>query len=693
MTNSSKVTAVSSSPSPPIARRKPFAFAMHGLTRSDEYHWLADRSTDEVAAHLNAENRYTTAMMRPLAALHKQLLDEIIGTFPTTDVSPSVMLGDYCYYTKTDCNSPYATYCRRRRGARTSEELVLDTSVVARGHGYWRLGSVKVSDDQHYVAYSVDYCGADRYAIYIRDVRSGVLLADTIENVDSGFEWGTDRLALYYVALDVLLRPSRVLRHALGSTDDELIYEERDPHFCAHVSRSRSRKFIYIQLDSNTTSEVLYVPGAEIRPLRIIIPRRHSVQYSVADQGKYFYVCTNDRAPGFKLIRAKIGVRSGDKWQEIVPARPGITIDGIDAFASHIILYERHSGTPMIRVNRAGDFANSYYHVKFSEASYSIVAHDNRDYRSQAFRFTYTSLGTPPCVYELDMNSGNRVLIKQGRIGGRYDEHSYITERVLAKSADGTAIPISLVYSRHVVRKWPRPMLLVGYGAYGIVSQPAFVPHRRCLLDRGIIYGIAHVRGGGELGRAWHEGGKLTNKKNTFSDFIACAEHLIAQGYTSSDRLAIAGASAGGLLVGAVLNMRPGLCRVAIANNPFVDVLSAMREPTLPLTIADYEEWGDPRNREYFDLIRSYSPYDNVRAENYPHMLITTSISDMRVPYWGAVKWAARIRALKTNDSRILLKLHPAGGHLGTSNRYTLAREVAFEYAFLLWGLQYGRQS
>lgn len=651
----------------------------------DEYYWLRDRNNPDTIAYLEAENQYTALVMGPTVDLQEKLYNEILGRIKEDDVSVPVRKDDWFYYTRTERGKAYGISCRKHASLDAHEEILLDANLLAAGQNYFRIGAFSVSPRHNLLAYSIDVAGDEAYTVYVKDLETGGLLPDSIVNTYDALEWANNNATFFYTVLDEAKRPYRVYRHVLGFITDELIYEEQDARFWMGLSKSRSGRFIYIGLHSKLTSEVRYVRAdPPLSELRVVLPRVQGVEYGLADHGEYFYVRTNHSAKSFRLMRTQIDAPSDTDWEEIIPEREGITIERVDTFESFLVLSERDRGLPGIRVSRVSDPASDFHYIEFPEPAYSAGITGNLEYRTGTLRFAYTSLITPSSVFDYNMTTRERELKKQTEVLGGYDPSLYASERIFAQAADGVAVPVSVVYRKDTALDGTSPMLLYGYGSYGLTMDPGFSSDRLSLLDRGYVYAIAHIRGGGELGKPWHDDGKLLRKKNTFSDFIACAEHLIARRYTSANRLTILGGSAGGLLVGAVLNMRSDLFRAAIAKVPFVDVVNTMLDPTLPLTIAEYEEWGNPEDKQYYDYIRSYSPYDNVEVKAYPELLITAGLNDPRVSYWEPAKWAARLRTLKTDRNILLLKTNMGTGHFGPSGRYDRLRETAFDYAFLL---------
>jgi oligopeptidase B len=639
-----------------------------------------------VISYLEAENAYTADVMAPTKPLQEKLYREILGRIQETDLSVPVKRDDYFYYTRTEEGKAYSVQCRKHGNLDAPEEILLDSNVLAEGQKYFRLGNFAVSPDHRLLAYSTDVEGDETYTIYVKNLETGELLPDRIANTYYTLEWANDNRTFFYTVLDQMKRPYRAHRHELGDAPDSLVYEEPDGRFELALAKTRSRRFVFLESSSPLTSELRYLEAADPRAeFRVMLPRRQDVEYDASHHGEYFYIRTNDGAKNFRLMRTTVANPSIENWHEVIPARVDVTIEGIDSFEDHLAIYERERGIEKICI-RDGSGAFSHY-IDFPEPVYTVSAAGNAEYKTSLLRFNYTSLVTPASVFDYNVRTRERELKKQYEVRGGYDASQYQSERIFAKAPDGVEVPISLVYRKGSEGSGASPMLLYGYGAYGHSIDPRFSSDRLSLLDRGFIFAIAHIRGGAEMGEVWHDQGKLLQKKNTFSDFIACAEHVISAGYTSSHRLAIMGGSAGGLLMGAVLNMRPELFHAAIAKVPFVDTLNTMFDPTLPLTIAEYEEWGNPENKEYYDYMRAYSPYDNVAPREYPTMLVTAGLNDPRVSYWEPAKWVAKLRALKKDSNLLLLKTDLGSGHFGPSGRYEGIKETAFDYAFLLMAM------
>ena len=674
-------------PEPPRARVVPRAHTIHDETRVDEYFWLRNREDPEVLAYLEAENRYTESVMRSTEALQERLFAEMRGRIKETDLSVPERIDGWLYYHRTEQGAQYPIYCRRRvDDPQAPEEVLLDLNPLAAGHAYFRLGAFEVSPDHSLLAYAVDTTGAESFALYVKELATGTLLAETIVNLSPGVAWANDSRTLFYVVLDEARRPCRLYRHVLGANpaEDVLVHFEPDESFFLDIGRTRSNAWLLLELASHSTSEVRFVSADRPEePFRTIEPRRAGVEYTVSHHDDRFFITTNDSAPNFRLVSAPVSDPSRARWTELLPHRPDVKLDSTDAFRRHLVVYEREAGLRRIRVL---DLVSGGDHlVAFPEPVYTVRQHENPEFDTSLLRFTYTSMVTPSSVVDYDMAARTWTVRKQTEVLGGYDPARYRTERRFATATDGTLVPISLVYQLPLERPGgPRPLLLNGYGAYGICFDPSFSSSSLSLLERGFVVAIAHVRGGEEMGRPWYEGGKLLNKPNSFTDFIAAAEHLVAEGLTAPDRLAIGGGSAGGLLMGAVTNLRPDLFRAVLAEVPFVDVVNTMLDATLPLTVIEYDEWGNPNDATYYEYMRSYSPYDNVTSKDYPHIMVTAGLNDPRVAYWEPAKWTARLRARKTDRNRLVLRTNMGAGHGGASGRYDYLREVAFKYAFLL---------
>ena len=686
--------ALEEEPVAPIARREPRFQSVHGEARIDDYFWLRDRGDPEVNAYLEAENQYTRAMMRHAEPLQERLYQEMRSRIKETDLSVPEPLDEYFYYTRTEAGGQYPIFCRRRGGLEAPEEILLDQNPLAAGHPYFRVGVTEVSPDHRLLAYSADTSGGEEYTLFIKDLVTGESLAESMPRTSLGVAWANDSRTLFYSVLDRARRPYRVYRHVVGTSPsaDALVYHESDESFFVEVSRTRSRRYILLDISSHCTSEVRFLSAYHpAEPFQVVHPRQAGVEYSVSHHGERFFITTNDKAPNFRLVEAPVSNPSKENWSPVLPYRPEVKLDATDTFRSHLVVYEREAGLRQIRV--VDLISRQEHRIAFPEPVYTVRAQGNREFNTALLRFVYTSLVTPISVIEYDLAERTWTVRKQTEVLGGYDPSLYRSERLFATAPDGALVPISLVYRAALHSAGGRPLLLNGYGAYGLSYDPAFSSNALSLLDRGFVVAIAHVRGGEELGRPWYDGGRLLNKRNSFTDFIAAAEHLLAAGYTTREQLAINGGSAGGLLIGAVTNLRPELFRVAVAEVPFVDVVNTMLDATLPLTVIEYDEWGNPNNPEAYAYIRSYSPYDNIEAGAHPHMLITGGLNDPRVAYWEPAKYTAKLRAKKTDSNRLLLRTNMGAGHAGASGRYDNLREVAFKYAFLLDVLELGAGS
>ncbi len=653
--------------------------------KKDKYFWLRDSKNPDVIEYLKSENTYTEWVMHHTRRLRIELGKEILGRIEQTDQSVPVTIDEYEYYYRTEKGRQYNIYCRRRTMPGAPEEILLDLNGAAVGHTYCELGAYSVSPDHRYLAYSIDYTGRERYRLYVKDLSTGRILADSAANAYYQAVWAQDSRTLFYTILDKTFRPYRLMRHRVGASSekDEIVYEETDPAFRISLSRSHSREYFFLRLESLAATEIHYLPAdAPDQPFRLIQPREHGLEYYLLHQGGRFLILTNYQAVNFRLMEAPLVDPSLPNWKEIIAHRESVYIEDAEAFENHLVMFEREDGLNNVRII---DFrTGSDHYIEFKENNYVVRSGRNPEFRTAQFRFIFTSLVTPESVYEYDMNTRERRLLKQEAVLGGYNPGDYVSERVYATAEDDVLVPISMVYRKGLKRDGSNPLVLYGYGAYGESIEPEFESPRLSLLDRGFIYAIAHVRGGSEFGRQWYEDGRLLNKKNTFTDFIACAEHLIGANYTSSDKMIFAGFSAGGLLIGAVINMRPDLCAAAIADVPFVDVVDAMADKSIPLTVTEFDEWGNPIDQEMLDYISSYSPIDNVAPQDYPSLFIRAAVNDPRVQYWEPVIWAIKLRTIKTDNNLLLLRTHLGAGHFGPSGRYDYLKELAFEYTFML---------
>lgn len=693
--------------SPPRAARRPHPLVAHGDTRQDDWYWLCHRDDPEVVAYLRAENAYADTAFAPLDDLRETLYEEIRGRIQESDVSTPARNGPWWYYGRTVEGQQYAIHCRRADPEHrltpaealvaavqgdAGEVVLLDENVAASDSDYFALGMLDVSPDQSCVAYAVDLAGAERYTLRFRELTTGLDLADEITDVYYSSAWSADSQSFFYVRPDHAVRPWQVWRHQMGQpvTEDVLVFQEDDERFFVSVGLTRSERFILVATESKVTTEVhLLDAGHPVGALRVVEPRRHGVEYSIdhavlPGDGDVLLILTNDDgADNFALLRAPAADPGRANWQTVIPQRPEVRLESVDAFAGHFVVTEREQALERIRVVRLADGDDRV--VPQPEPLYSLGAGANLEWTATTLRFGYTSLVTPPSAVDYDVVDGERVVVKQQAVLGPFDPAAYQTDRLWAEAPDGTHVPISLVHRRDVPQDGSAPCLLYGYGAYEVTIDPTFSSVRLNLVDRGFVFAIAHIRGGGELGRPWYEDGKLLQKRNTFTDFIACAEHLVATGYTSAQRLVIRGGSAGGLLMGAVTNMRPDLWRAVVAEVPFVDCLTTMQDVTLPLTVTEWDEWGNPvDDAAAYDYIKSYSPYDNIEATDYPAIYVTAGLNDPRVGFWEPAKWVAKLRASRSDDDVLVLKTEMDAGHGGPSGRYDAWRDEAQVHAFML---------
>jgi len=673
-------------PEPPVAKIEAKIDTMFGEERVDDYFWMRDRDNEEVLAYLEAENAYTDTVMKHTDTQVEEMFQEIKGRIKETDLSVPVKDGDYYYYDREEEGKQYKIYCRKKGSFEAEEEILLDVNELAEGKEFIAIDPFEVSPDHQVLLYGTDEKGNERYTLHVKDLNTGELHLEVIETTSGNATWANDNKTFFYTIVDDTWRPYQLYRHTLRSDpkDDKLVYQEDDEKFWMGVGRTKNDQYLYIGIGSKTTDEYRYLdannPTGEFR---LVQPREQGVEYSVSNHGDKLYIVTNaDGAYNFKVATSPVNKPGRENWKDLIPHSEDVKIDGIELFKNYMVLYGRENGVKIIRVT---DMTTDETHkVEFPEPVYSYRGGANPDFRGEIIRFTYMSLTTPQSVYDYNMGTRERELMKKREVLGGYNQEEYQSERVFATADDGTQIPISMVYKKGMVKDGNNPLYLYGYGSYGHSMDPTFSSSRFSLLDRGFVYALAHIRGGGEMGRKWYENGKMLNKKNTFTDFIDCAEYLCEEKYTNQDKIAIVGGSAGGLLVGAVVNMQPDLFEVAVGAVPFVDVMNTMLDETIPLTVIEYEEWGNPNIEEYYHYMNSYSPYDNIKAQAYPHLLIESSLNDTRVQYWEGSKWAAKLRVLNTGDKRLLLKTNMGAGHGGSSGRYDYLREIAFEYVFIL---------
>ena len=693
---------------PPLAEQRPQTLTRpDGSTVDDPWYWLRDRDDPATRAYLEAENEYTAACLAPLEPLQQQLFDEIKGRIEETDSSVPMLDGGWLYYRRTLAGLGYPIRCRRPAPEGVSDprrlpdelrrpvdpldppddEVVLyDQNAEAEGHDYFELGGFSISPDHRLAAVATDTSGGEVFTIRVRDLVSGAELADEIPRAAYGIAWFNDSRTFLYTVPDDAWRPYQVRRHRIGTdhTDDEVVLTEDDERFWLGVGRSRSDAFLAIHASSKVTDEwhLLDADDPQAAP-RLVAAREHGVEYDLDHRGDLLYLVTNaDGAQDFKLCVAPVAAPSRDNWVELVGHRPGVRLEAADVFADQLVLSERTEALTQLRICDPATGEGEV--LDMDEEVYTAGIGANPAFETRTLRYVYTSMTTPVRVVDLDLETGERVVLKQQPVRGGYDRDRFVSWREWATADDGTRVPVSLVRRADVPLDGSAPCLLYGYGSYELSSDPAFSPVRLSLLERGVVFAIAHVRGGGEMGRRWYEQGKFLHKPNTFTDFVACADHLVGQSVTARDRLAIRGGSAGGMLIGAVLNLRPDLCAAAVAEVPFVDVVTTMLDPSLPLTVIEYDEWGDPNDPDYLEVMASYSPYDNVRAADYPAVLVTAGLNDPRVQYWEPAKWVARLRHTATGGGPVLLRTELGAGHAGRSGRYDAWRDEARVLAFVL---------
>jgi oligopeptidase B len=675
---------------PPVARRQETSTTLHGHRLIDEYAWLRDKASPEVISFLEQENAYTEAVMKPTAALQAKLYDEMVSHIKETDVSVPVPDKGYFYYTRTEQAAQYPIYCRKKGSLDNPEEVILDVNALAKGQPFMAIGAFAISDDGDLLAYSTDNTGFRQYTLHIKDLRTGQVLADHAERVGS-IVWASDNRSLFYTVEDQQTkRQFQLFRHTLGTPQqkDVLLFEEADERFNIGVGRTRDRKYIVLGISSHTTSEERFLPAD--RPegaWTLIEPRRENIEYYAEHRDGLFYLRVNDTARTFRLVTTPVDAPGSGNWRELIPHRDDVMLEDVEIFQSFAVAVERSNGLPHMHVlffDGEGRLDGTAREIQFPEPAYSAHPHSNREFVTDRFRYAYQSLVSPASVFEYDVHTGTSTLLKELEIPGGFERTRYRSERVFATASDGVKVPISLVYRADLKGYGTNPLHIYGYGSYGYPLPVSFNSNRLSLLDRGFVLAYAHIRGGGDMGKPWHDAGRLLNKKNTFTDFIAVTEHLTGQGYGDPKRVSIEGGSAGGLLMGAVVNMRPGLYRAVISHVPFVDVMNTMLDATLPLTIGEYEEWGDPNQPEYFQYMLQYSPYDNLKRGEYPAILVKTSLNDSQVMYWEPAKYVAKLRTLKTDARVLLLHTNMNAGHGGASGRYDYLKEIAFDYAFLL---------
>ncbi|HJU65869.1 MAG TPA: S9 family peptidase [Gemmatimonadaceae bacterium] len=675
-------TVASSTVAPPRAERRARSLVIHSDTFVDQYFWLREKSDPAVRAYLEAENRYAEQMLASTKPLQEQLYNEMLSRIKQTDLSVPYRDNGFYYYTRTEEGKQYPIYARKKGSLDAAEEVLLDVNELAKGQVFMGIGAFTVSDDGNLLAYSYDSTGFRQYMLRVKDLRTGQLLPDKVEKTVS-VTWAGDNRTLFYTVEDHAKRPYRLYRHTLGVARDSMLYEEQDERFSVYTRRTRSDAYLLLNIGSLTTSEYRVLRADQPNgSWTLIAPRVAGQEYYVDHRGDRFYIRVNDTGRNFRLVSAPVATPDRRHWQEVLPHRADVMLEDFDLFADYWVSYERRNGLDEIHVTdfRTGQRKS----VSFPEPVYTAFPSTNREWNSKLYRYGYQSLVTPSSVLDYNMETGESTLLKRTEVLGGYDPSRYTSERLYAQARDGVRIPLSLVYRKDLKKDGSAPMLLGGYGSYGYSSRPMFNSNRLSLLDRGFVVAIAHIRGGGDLGKAWHDDGRMMKKMNTFTDFVDAAEHVVAQRYTSRDKLVIEGGSAGGLLMGVVTNMRPELFRAVVSHVPFVDVINTMLDESLPLTVGEFEEWGNPKKADEYRYIRQYDPYMNLAAKAYPAMLVKTSFNDSQVMYHEPAKYVARLRTLKTDSNPLYLVTNMGAGHGGASGRYDRLREIALDYAFML---------
>lgn len=667
----------------PVAKQVPVVKEIHGERRVDDYDWMREKTNPEVMRHLEAENAYTAAVMKPTEALQKKLYAEMLGRIQQTDSSVPYRYGDWWYYTRWEEGKQYPIYCRKAEGKKAAEVVILDVNELAKPFSFFSVRTTAVSDDGNVLAYLADSTGYRQYKLTFKDLKTGAILPESAERAVM-FAWATDSKHYFYTVEDpVAKRPHQLYRGLLGSSEAPvLLYEEKDERFRIDLVRTRSKGFLLLTALSKDENETRFLAAGDPKgEWKVVVPRRDKLIYIVDHRGSDFYLQTNDRGDNYRLVKAPVANPAPENWAEVVPFRENVVLQSFSMFADFVMLTEREGG--LLQFSALDLKSGKSKRVGFSEPTYHIKEEENPEFATRKYRYSYESLITPKTVFDYDVDRATSQSLKQDVVKG-YSPKRYRSEWIFATASDGTRVPISIAYKRGLVKNGKAPALLYGYGSYGSPTRATFSVPRVSLLDRGFVFAIAHIRGGGDLGRPWYNAGKKLNKKNTFTDFIAVAEHLVAQKYTSSKRLGIYGLSAGGLLMGAVTNMRPELFRVVLSDVPFVDVINTMLDPSIPFTTNEYKEWGDPNDQPYYAYMKSYCPYTNIEKKAYPAILVRTAFNDSQVMYFEPAKYVAKLRAHKTDSNPLLFKVNLAAGHGGPSGRLDLLKEDAFQYAFLI---------
>lgn len=679
-------------PSHPTASKREYLITQHDLTRNDEYYWLRNREDPQVLSYLQAENEYLEEVLHHTKPLQEQLFQEMKARIKEEDSSVPEKNGDYFYYTRMEANKQYPLFCRKKDSLDASEEILLDQNILAEGTDFCSVSGLAVSPDGTKLAYAVDFEGSEVYTLYIKDLLTNSLYPEQIPNIMGsvyyriGVEWANDNKTVFYLLLDVIHRAYKFYSHEIGTDplNDKLLFHEEDATYSLGLYKTRSESYIMLYHYNTLGPETHFISADSPNlGLQIISPRQHGIEYYVTHHKDSFFIITNENAPNFKLMKAPVNALEKTSWQEVIPHQIDVTLEHIDVFEEYMVLHERKGGLKQLRISKP-DGKTDVRYVSFPDPTYEIYVDTNPEFKTNLLRLRYSSLITPHSTVDFHMDTGEWELKKEDQIPSGYDKAQYATEHFFANASDGKKIPISIAYKKGLKKDGTNPTLLYGYGAYGASSDASFNANIISLLDRGFVFATGHVRGGSEMGRVWYDEGRHLNKKNTFTDFIACAEHLIKEGYTSSSKLSITGGSAGGLLVGACMIMRPDLFKAVICKVPFLDVITSMSDPTIPLTTLEYDQWGNPENKDAFDYMLSYSPYDNIRPVEYPNLLLTTGFNDPRVAYWEPAKFMARLRATKQGDNLLIMQTNFNAGHAGASGRYDFLKETVLDFAFLI---------
>lgn len=673
---------------PPVAKIVPKILEKHGDKRIDNYYWLNERENPEVIEYLTKENEFYQKSTAHTKALQDDLFLEMKARIKEDDSSVPYLYNGYYYITRYETGKDYPIYARKKGSLEAVEEIMFDCNEMAKGQSYFNLSGISVSEDNKWVAFGVDLVSRRQYTIQIKNIETGEILPVRLENTTGGSTWAGDNKTLFYTRNDQqTLRSDKIYKHTLGTdaTLDPVVFHEKDDTFSTFVYKEKSKKYIVIGSSSTLTSEYQILeannPNGEFR---VFQKRTRGLEYSISHYGDSFYIVTNkDKATNFKLMKTPEGKTTSENWTDLIEHRKDVLLEGIDIFKDYLVVEERSNGLNKIQI-RPWSGVGAYY-LPFAIETYTAYTTTNVDFDTEILRYGYQSMATPSSIIDFNMRTQEKKVLKEQEVlGGKFDKNNYIEERVWATATDGTKVPISMVYRKGIQKDGKNPLLLYAYGSYGATMDPYFSSTRLSLLDRGFIYAIAHIRGGEDLGREWYENGKLLHKKNTFTDFVDCSKFVIAEKYTSTAHLYAEGGSAGGLLMGAIVNMAPELYHGVIAQVPFVDVITTMLDDTIPLTTGEYDEWGNPNEKKYYDYMLSYSPYDQVKAQNYPNMYVSTGLHDSQVQYWEPAKWVAKLRVLKTNDTQLFLDTNMDAGHGGASGRFEALKELAKEFAFLL---------